>query len=116
MKIPKKRYIVNLTSEEREELLKLTSKGEIKARKMRRAQILLKADEGLKDREIMEALNVSRPTVERIRKRYLEGGLEKALTEDPRSGQRRNGSHQPYDRHRHRPGHTLWAANEGQVG
>jgi len=87
--MPKKRYNVNLTGEEREELLKFTSKGEIKARKMKRAQILLKADEGLKDREIMEALNVSRPTVERIRKRYVVGGLEKALTEDPRPGQRR---------------------------
>lgn len=87
--MPKKIYIVNLTCEEREELLKLTSKGEIKARKMKRAQIMLKADEGLKDREIMEALNVSRPTVERIRKRYVERGLEKALTEDPRPGQRR---------------------------
>jgi len=56
---------------------------------MKRAQILLKAGEGLKDREIMEALNVSRPTAERIRKRYVVGGLEKALTEDPRPGQRR---------------------------
>jgi transposase len=87
--MPKKRYIVNLTGEERKELLKFTSRGEIKARKMKRAQILLKADEGLKDREIIEALNVSRPTAERIRKRYVVGGLEKALTEDPRPGQRR---------------------------
>ena len=87
--MPKKRYIINLTGEEREELLKFTSRGEIKARKMKRAQILLKADEGLKDREIMGALNVSRPTAERIRKRYVVGGLEKALTEDPRPGQRR---------------------------
>jgi transposase len=37
----------------------------------------------------MTAVNVSRPTVERIRKRYVLGGLEKALNEDPRPGQKR---------------------------
>jgi transposase len=67
----------------------LTHKGLVKARKLKRAMILLKADEGLTDPQIMAALNVSRPTVERIRKRYIEGGLEKALNEDPRPGQRR---------------------------
>jgi transposase len=51
--------------------------------------ILLKANEGLSDPQIMEALRVSRPTVERIRKRYVLGGLDKALEEDPRPGQRR---------------------------
>ena len=82
-------YIVKLSREERQVLLDLTRKGEIKARKMKRAMILLKADEGLTDPEIMAAVNVSRPTVERIRKRFVEGGLEKALNEDPRPGQRR---------------------------
>ena len=56
---------------------------------MKRALILLKADEGLSDPQIMDAVNVSRPTVERIRKRFVEGGLERALNEDPRPGQRR---------------------------
>jgi len=51
--------------------------------------ILLKANEGLSDPQIMAAVGVSRPTVERIRKRYVEGGLEKALNEDPRPGQKR---------------------------
>lgn len=37
----------------------------------------------------MAALNVSRPYVERIRKRFVLGGLQKALNEDPRPGQRR---------------------------
>jgi len=82
-------YIVKLSREERQALLDLTRKGEIKARKMKRAMLLLKADEGLTDPEIMAAVNVSRPTVERIRKRFVEGGLEKALNEDPRPGQRR---------------------------
>jgi transposase len=67
----------------------LTRKGEIKVRKYKRAMILLKADEGLTDAQITDAIDTSRPTVERIRKRFVEGGLEKALNEDPRPGQRR---------------------------
>ncbi len=87
--MPRKKYLINLSDEERHELLELTRKGEIKARKMKRALILLKADEGLSDPQIMAALSVSRPTVERIRKRFVEGGLERALNEDPRPGQKR---------------------------
>jgi transposase len=87
--MPAKKYIVTLTKEERQELLTLTRVGEISARKMKRAQILLKADEGWKDREIIEALNTSRTMVERARKRYVEGGLERALNEDPRPGAKR---------------------------
>lgn len=84
--MPKKRYIVDLTPDERNALLALTCKGEIRARKMKRAQILLKADQGATDTEIVAALGVSRPCVERIRKRFVEGGLERGLNEDPRPG------------------------------
>jgi transposase len=87
--MPKKKYIINLSKEERKTLLELSSKGSIKARKLKRVMILLKADEGMTDPQIMTALNVSRPTVERIRKRFVEGGMEKALNEDPRPGQKR---------------------------
>jgi len=87
--MPAKLYRVNLTPEERQELLELTSKGRINARKMKRAQVLLKADEGLKDEAIMAAVGVSRPMVERTRKRLVEGGLNKALNEDPRPGAKR---------------------------
>jgi transposase len=87
--MPAKKYIVTLTIEERQELLKLTRAGELSARKMKRALILLKANEGWKDKEIVAALNTSRPTVERIRKRYVEGGLDKALNDDPRPGARK---------------------------
>jgi len=87
--MPWKKYIINLTDEERQNLLDMTRKGEIKARKFKRAMILLKADEGLSDPQIMAALNVSRPCVERIRKRFVEDGIERALEEDPRPGQRR---------------------------
>jgi transposase len=86
--MPAKKYMVKLESDERTQLLDLTSKGAIGARKMKRAQILLKADEGWKDEHIIQALNTSRSTVERTRKRFVEGGLDKALNEDPRPGQR----------------------------
>lgn len=84
--MPAKKYIVKLNPDEREHLLALTSKGSIGARKMKRAQILLKADEGLKDKEIVSALPTSGSTVERIRKRFVEGNLEKALHDDARPG------------------------------
>ena len=87
--MPAKKYIVDLKSEEREKLLELTRKGNRSVRKVRRARILLKADEGWKDREIMAALDTSSTTVERTRRRFVEGGLEKVLNEDPRPGQQR---------------------------
>ncbi len=86
--MPAKKYIVKLEADEREQLLEMTRKGTIGARKMKRAQILLKADEGWKDKDIIQALNTNRSTVERTRKRLVEGGLDKALNEDPRPGQR----------------------------
>ena len=86
--MPAKKYIVDLTAEEREHLLKLIGSGKTAARKINRARILLKADEGFKDKAIVVALNTSRCTVERTRKRFVEGNLDKALNEDPRPGQR----------------------------
>ena len=87
--MPAKKYIVTLSSQERQELLDLTKSGELSTRKMKRAMILLRADEGWKDEEIVAALSSSGSTVERIRKRYVEGGLDKALNEDPRPGARK---------------------------
>ena len=55
-------------------------------RKLARAHILLHADEGKKDKEIAAALHVGRATVERIRKRFVEGNVARALSEDPRPG------------------------------
>lgn len=86
--MPAKKYMVKLEASERNQLLEMTRKGTIGARKMKRAQILLKADEGWKDADIIKALNTNRSTVERTRKRLVEGGLDKALNEDPRPGQR----------------------------
>ena len=87
--MPRKMYLVTLADEERQALLEMTRKGKINARKLKRAMILLKADEGLTDQQVMAALNVSRPCVERVRKRFVSDGFERALNEDPRPGQKR---------------------------
>jgi transposase len=79
-------YHVNLTNEERESLLKLIRSGKPSARKVNRARILLLADEGKTDQNIQEALHTSRSTIERTRKRFVEGNLEYALSEKKRSG------------------------------
>lgn len=83
----KKIYVVNLTTDEREELQGLIKKGTHGARTVARAPILLHADEGKTDGEIAAALHVGRATVERIRKRFVTGNVARALTEDPRPGQ-----------------------------
>jgi transposase len=87
--MPKKLYIIDLTDKEREELIELTRKGKASARKLTRARILLKADEGWKDEQIIAALDTSDSTVERTRRRFVEGGLQKALNDDPRPGAKR---------------------------
>ena len=87
--MPAKLYRVDLTASEQTELDRLTRKGTVSARKMKRAQILLKAGEGWRDEDIMLALSTSRSTVERTRRRFVEGGLKRALNEDERPGQRR---------------------------
>lgn len=71
----KKKYVVELTDEERAELKDLISAGQESARKLRRARILLKADEGWTDTKISDALDCSSATVQRTRKRFTEDGL-----------------------------------------
>jgi transposase len=86
--MPAKKYIVDLNDEERNQLPDLTHKGTVSARKLKRAQIVLKAAEGWTDEQIIIALDTSRSTVERTGKRFVEGGVEKALNDDPRPGAR----------------------------
>jgi transposase len=81
-----KKYIVDLDEHERNELEQLTTKGNSGARKIRRARILLLADEGRIDKEIASFLGSAVTTVERVRKRFVEEGLEAALSEKPRPG------------------------------
>ena len=82
----RKRYIVDITDAERTELRRLTRRGVASARKLARARILLLADEGSTDEAIAAALHVHRATVERIRQRFVQGGVERALSEKPRPG------------------------------
>jgi len=82
-----KKYHVDLTAAERDELLRLSRNGKTSGRKLTRARILLKADEQLADEEIAEAVGTSVATIERTRQRFVEEGLE-ALSERPRLGAR----------------------------
>jgi transposase len=84
----KKKWIVRLTETERATLSALIAAGRAPARKLTHTRILLKADEGnggpsWRDEAVMEALEVSRSTVERVRRRYVEEGLEAALNHRP---------------------------------
>ena len=83
-----KKYIVTLTEEERAGLQELIGKGKAAARKLTHGRILLKADvgsggPGWQDEEISVALEVSTGTVQRIRKLFVEEGLEAALNPRP---------------------------------
>jgi transposase len=74
-----KRYVVNLTDDERSALDQILSRERASRELLQRARILLSADEGLTDEEIAEELDVGRATVERVRRRSVEEGLERAL-------------------------------------
>lgn len=84
MGLPK--FIVNLNEEERARLGALLRGGTSSARTQTRARVLLKADDGLSDAEIVEALGVGIATVHRIRQRCVEEGFEGALIERKRPG------------------------------
>lgn len=80
-----KKYVVELTAEERQQLEGMVKKGKALARKIQHAQILLKADQGVlgpgwRDEEIARASGAGVRTVERVRERLVEHGLEAALT------------------------------------
>lgn len=79
----KKRWVVNLTVDERAALEQLVRRERVAGLKRQRASILLKADEGLTDEEIADELQVGLVTVERVRKRCCERGLEASLERKP---------------------------------
>jgi transposase len=85
----RKQYHVKLTDEERTYLSDLTNKGKAGARRIKRARILLMADAGKLDREIIAAVGVGESTVGRTRQRFAEGGMDRALNDNPRPGRRR---------------------------
>src|SRR5690242_16960133 len=80
----KQRYVVQLTDEERTRLAGLIATGTAPARQLMHARVLLKADRGPDgpswvDTSIAEAVEVSQPTVARVRRQFAEQGLEAAL-------------------------------------
>jgi transposase len=80
------KYQVDLTDKEYFELQNLCSKGKHPARKIRKANILLEAAAGKTDDEIAQNLHVGTATVQRTRKRFVEGNLEYALNDCFRDG------------------------------
>ena len=82
--MPAKIYKLTLNNEERSFLINLTAKGKGSAQKLKHAYLLLKADQsengpGWDDKKISESFNVSIPTIERIRKSFVQESLESAL-------------------------------------
>src|SRR5262249_48964607 len=83
------RYRVTLTQDERSELAALLNRGKQPARKLKRAQILLAADASVSDEDIAASVGVGGSTVYRTKRRFVEGNLERALSEEPRPGAER---------------------------
>ena len=86
-----KKYRISLSQIQREKLEELTRGGTIKVRKYKRARVLLLADEAhaagnKSDEEISERVDISMASIHRIRRRFVEEGLEAALDEKPRPG------------------------------
>ena len=90
----KKKYLVRLSAEERQELEVLVRKGKAAAYRRTHAQILLWADEGhqgpgLLDSEVADRVGVNERTVSRLRQRCVEEGLDKALERKQRVREKR---------------------------
>jgi transposase len=90
-----KKHIVDLTAEERAELVQFTTTGRHAADQITRARILLKADcnqpgGGWRDEEIAAAVDVGIATVERVRRRFVELGLAVSLKRQPGGGRKQD--------------------------
>jgi transposase len=88
-----KKYIVSLSEEERQSLEEIVTTGKRAAYTINHARILLKADRNQpqgsrRDQDIKEALDISLRTIERVRQRFVEEGLEAALKCRPGSGRK----------------------------
>src|ERR1700721_1733979 len=80
------RYRVELNEAEREQLTSMLSGGKHAVRKLKRAQILLATDAGVSDEAIASSVSVGGSTVYRTKRRFVEGNLELALSEETRPG------------------------------
>lgn len=83
------RYRVELSHDEQQQLQALLSKGVHSARKLKRAQVLLAVHQGCHDQEIAANLALGLSTVYRTKRRFVEHGLQLALSESPRPGAQR---------------------------
>ncbi len=83
------KYKVALTEAERSRLNAVSHRGKPSVRTVKRALALLKADQGLRDRELAGVLLINPATVARTRKRYVEEGLEAAINDRPWPGRER---------------------------
>jgi transposase len=81
-----KKYLVDLTPDERAQLESLTRGGKGSVREVKRALVLLAVDDGDKDEVAAGKARVSVGTVERLRRRFAEEGVQAALSERPRPG------------------------------
>lgn len=82
------KHTIKLSDRQQRELEAIVSKGTHQARKIKRARVLLMSHDGAKDAHIAASTLLSIRTVERIRRRFAgEGGMERALEDDPRPGQ-----------------------------
>jgi transposase len=84
-----KLYRVHLSDDDRTRLEQVISRGKTSARVITRARILLKAAEDRTDEEIVEAVGSSVPTVARVRRRFVEGGVDGVLKDKPQKGRPR---------------------------
>src|SRR3984893_5830857 len=80
------RYRVELSQAERDQLADMLSGGKHAARKLKRAQILLAADSGMSEAVIAASVSVGESTVYRTKRRFVEGNLDLALSEETRPG------------------------------
>ena len=82
----RKTAVVQLTQEQRADLTPRLERNPLTGRQRRLHQILLLADQGQTDEQIVQATGASLSTVERLRKRFGREGLQAALAEKPRRG------------------------------
>lgn len=80
-----KKFIVDLSDQERQTCQEVVKKLKGTSQKVKRANILLKADKGWTDAKIAEALDCRTKTVENVRKRFVEQGFEATLERKPRN-------------------------------
>ena len=83
------KHIIILSSREVAQVRSIARKGKHGAQVIRRARILLHSHEGMKDADIARLVDVTIRTVENVRRRFADSGIDRALTDAPRTGQPR---------------------------